>query len=256
MTSFQSCRLRIEPPTARLTLSKPPLNVLDLSGLEELHRALDEVETRAGVSSLILSAEGDRAFSAGVSVRDHLPDRLDDMLDVFHRLCRRFLGLDAVTIAAVRGAALGGAMELLSCCDFVVASKDSVFGQPEIDLACFPPLGCAAYPALLGKGRGSRIVLLGERFSADEAEAMGFLYRAVPAEDVEAEVEALVRKLSEKSPAALRLAKKALRVSTRRALEALPEIETLYREELAGTEDMREGLQAFLDKRKPEWKGK
>lgn len=256
MTTFQSCRLHVAPPTARIILSKPPLNILDLSALEELHRALDEVETHAGISSLVLSAEGDRAFSAGVDVRDHLPDRLDEMIEVFHRLCRRFLGLDAVTVAAVRGAALGGAMELLSCCDFVVASKDSVFGQPEIDLACFPPLGCALYPALLGKGRASRIVLLGERFSAAEAEAVGLLYRAVPLEDVEAEVEELVKKLSEKSPAALRLAKRALRISTERALEALPEIETLYREELAATEDMLEGLQAFLQKRKPEWKGK
>jgi cyclohexa-1,5-dienecarbonyl-CoA hydratase len=255
MTTFESCRLRIDPPTGRITLSKPPLNVLDLAGLEELHHVLDEVEAASGVASLVLSAEGERAFSAGVEVRDHLPDRLDEMIEVFHRLCRRFLGLDAVTIAAVRGAALGGAMELLSCCDFVVASKDSVFGQPEIELACFPPLGCAIYPALLGKARAHRIALLGERFSAAEAEAIGFLYRAVSPADVDAEVEELLKKLSEKSPAALRLAKRALRISTERALEALPEIETLYREELAVTEDMREGLQAFLEKRKPEWKG-
>jgi cyclohexa-1,5-dienecarbonyl-CoA hydratase len=256
MTVFRHCRLRIAPPTAWITLSKPPLNVLDLAAIEELHRVLDEVKIEAGISSLVLSAEGDRAFSAGVEVRDHLPDRLDEMIDVFHRLCRRFLGLDAVTIAAVRGAALGGAMELLSCCDFVVASKDSVFAQPEIDLACLPPLACALYPALLGKSRTSRIVLLGERISAAEAKAMGLLYRAVPTEEVEAEVERLVKKLSEKSPAALRLAKKALRLATERALESLPEIETLYREELAATEDMREGLQAFLEKRRPKWKGK
>jgi cyclohexa-1,5-dienecarbonyl-CoA hydratase len=255
MTSFASLSLRIAASTARITLSKPPLNVLDLEALDELHRALDEVEA-AGVTSLVLSAAGDRAFSAGVEVRDHFPDRLDDMIDVFHGLCRRALGLEAVTIVAVEGAALGGAMELIACFDLVVASNDSVFGQPEIDLACFPPLACALYPALLGRSRAHGIVLLGERFSAAEAEAMGLVYRVVPPGEVETEVENLVVKLSEKSPAVLRLAKKALRLSTERALDALPGIEAVYREELARTEDMREGLQAFLDKRKPAWKGR
>jgi cyclohexa-1,5-dienecarbonyl-CoA hydratase len=254
-TGYESCRLEFAPPVARLVLDRPPLNVLDLECVEELESALGEVASRADVSLLVIAAEGERAFSAGVEVRDHLPDRLEDMLETFHRFCRRLLELDAVTVAAVSGPALGGAMELLACCDFVVASRTSVFGQPEIDLACFPPLAAALYPALFGKARASSIVLLGEPMSAEEAKALGLVHDVVARDELESAVQALVEKLSKKSPAALRLAKKALRSSTDRALERLPEIETLYREELAATADMLEGLEAFLEKRKPSWKG-
>jgi cyclohexa-1,5-dienecarbonyl-CoA hydratase len=221
----------------------------------ELEAALDAVESRPDVSFLTISAEGERAFSAGVEVRDHLPERVDDMLDSFHRLCRRVLDLDAITVASVSGPALGGAMELLTCCDFVVATRISVFGQPEIDLACFPPLACALYPALFGKARASSIVLLGEPLSADAARALGLVHQVVSKDELDGAVLALIEKLSQKSPAALRIAKKALRIPIERALETLPEIETIYREELTATADMLEGLEAFLEKRRPSWKG-
>lgn len=251
-----TCRLDVAPPLATLTLAKPPLNVMDLEGIGALSRALDSVAARTDVTVLVLAAEGDKAFSAGVEVRDHFPDRLDDMIDSFHRLCRSLIEADAVTVAAVRGAALGGGMELAACCDFVIAAEGASFGQPEIELGCFPPLGAALYPSLFGPKHASAIILLGERLTAEEAKAIGLVSRVVPKTDLDSAVDELVSKLAGKSPAVLRLAKKALRGSTERALESLPEIESLYREELAATEDMLEGLTAFLEKRKPVWRGR
>lgn len=251
-----SSRVEVAPPRATLTLAKPPLNVLDFEEIGALQRAVDSVAARADVVVLVLRAEGEKAFSAGVEVRDHLPDRLDDMIDSFHRLCRSLIEVDSVTIAAVRGVALGGGMELAACCDFVLAAEGASFGQPEIELGCFPPLGAALYPSLLGAKRASEIVLLGERFSAAEARGMGLVHRVIAKAELDSAVDELVSKLASKSPAALRLAKKALRASTERALESLPEIESLYREELAATEDMLEGLQAFLEKRDPVWRGR
>jgi cyclohexa-1,5-dienecarbonyl-CoA hydratase len=232
------------------------LHVLNLEGIGDLQRALDSVAARGDISILVLASEGERAFSAGVEVRDHLPDRLDDMIESFHRFCRSLLEIDAVTIAAVRGVALGGGMELASCCDFVIAAEGASFGQPEIELGCFPPLGAALYPSLVGTRRATSIVLLGERLSAFEAQAAGIVSRVVPGQELESAVDEIASKLASKSPAALRLAKKALRIAAARALESLPEIESLYREELASTEDMLEGLNAFIEKRKPVWRGR
>ena len=251
-----TCRLDVAPPRATLTLAKPPLHVLDLEGIGAMQRALDSVAARDDIVALVLAAEGEKAFAAGVEVRDHFPDRLDDMLDSFHRLCRSLIEAEVVTVAAVKGAALGGGMELTACCDFVIAAEEASFGQPEIDLGCFPPLGASLYPSLFGARRANEIVLLGEHLTAEEARSIGFVSRVVPKTDLDSAVDELVSKLAGKSPAVLRLAKKALRVSTERALESLPEIESLYREELAATEDMLEGLEAFLEKRKPVWRGR
>jgi cyclohexa-1,5-dienecarbonyl-CoA hydratase len=251
-----SSRLEVTPPKATLTLANPPLNILSLEGIADLQRALDSVAARGDISVLVLASEGEKAFSAGVEVRDHLLDRLDDMLESFHRLCRSLLEIDAVTVAAVRGVALGGGMELVSCCDFVIAAEGASFGQPEIELGCFPPLGAALYPTLVGARRATSIILLGERMTAEDALHAGIASRVVPGHELESVVQELQSKLASKSPAALRLAKKALRTARERALESLPEIESIYREELASTEDMLEGLNAFLEKRKPVWRGR
>ncbi len=251
-----TCRLDVAPPLATLTLAKPPLHVLDLEGIGAMQRALDRVAARNDVVALVLAAEGEKAFSAGVEVRDHFPDRLDDLLDSFHHLCRSLIEAEAVTVAAVKGAALGGGMELTACCDFVIAAEGASFGQPEIELGCFPPLGAALYPSLFGAKRANAIVLLGERLTPEEAKAIGLVSTVVPRIDLDSAVDELVSKLAGKSPAVLRLAKKALRASTTRALESLPEIESLYREDLAATEDMLEGLEAFIEKRKPVWRGR
>jgi cyclohexa-1,5-dienecarbonyl-CoA hydratase len=230
--------------------------VLDLEAIGEMQRALDAAAARDDVVVLVLAAEGEKAFSAGVEVRDHFPDRLDDMIDSFHRLCRSLIEAEAVTVAVVKGAALGGGMELTACCDFVIAAEEASFAQPEIELGCFPPLGAALYPSLFGAKRANELVLLGERVTAEDARSMGLVSRVVPKADVDSAVDELVSKIAGKSPAVLRLAKRALRASIARALESLPDIETLYREELAATEDMLEGLEAFLEKRKPVWRGR
>jgi len=250
------CLLDMAPPRATLTLAKPPFHVLDLEGIGAMQRALDSVVARDDIVVLVLAAEGEKAFSAGVEVRDHFPDRLDDMIESFHRLGRSLIEAEAVTVAAVRGVALGGGMELTACCDFVIAAEGAAFGHPEIELGCFPPLGAALYPSLFGARRSKEIVLLGERLTAEEAKSLGLVSRVVPEADLDSAVDELVSKLAGKSSAVLRLAKKALRASTTRALESLPEVETLYREELAATEDMLEGLEAFLQKRKPVWRGR
>ena len=250
-------RLDFRGRIATVILDRPPLNILDLEALAQLDSALDRVSRRPGLQLVVVRAAGTRAFSAGVAVEDHTPDKIGAMLGSFHSALRRVIDLAPLTVAAVDGHCLGGGMELAACCDLVVATGRSTFGQPEIRLSCFPPVAAALSPALLGPGRAIDLVMTGRVISCAEAAAMGFVARKAPdggLEDALAELEAEV---TASSAAALALAKKALIAGADRRQQfdrALVETERIYLEELARCDDLEEGVRAFIDKRPPVWR--
>ncbi len=246
---------QIADHTATIVIDRPPLNILNLSTIAELEEALGRVAQNDGVAVLVIRGAGGRAFSAGVAVEDHTPDRIASMIDEFHGCLRRLESLDAVTIAAVRGHCLGGGMELAAACDLVVASDDSRFGQPEIKLGCFPPYAAARYPRQLGAGRAADLLLTGRTIDATEATRMGFVARRAAPASFNDTVATLVNELTRHSTPVLHQTKKALRAG--RDLPpaaALAEAERIYLEELAKLEDMREGVDAFVGKRDPSWR--
>ncbi|HBL27500.1 MAG TPA: enoyl-CoA hydratase/isomerase family protein, partial [Acidobacteria bacterium] len=131
----QTVRVERSGRVARLTIDRPPLNVLDIPTLEQLAGAVASLDRADDdLQVVVLRGAGDRAFSAGVSVQDHTPDKVGPMLETFHRAIRRLRDLPAVTVAAVQGHCLGGGMELAMACDLVVAADNARFGQPEIKL--------------------------------------------------------------------------------------------------------------------------
>ncbi|MCZ6451469.1 MAG: enoyl-CoA hydratase/isomerase family protein, partial [Deltaproteobacteria bacterium] len=146
---------------AVITLVRPPLNVLDLSMLRELRRALDSVDGDGAVDFLVLRGGGDRAFSAGVDVKDHTRQKVPEMLEVVHGVIRRLLTLRQITIALVRGACLGGGCELASSCDLILASEESFFATPEINVGCYPPVALARFPSQIGYHRAAEMILTG-----------------------------------------------------------------------------------------------
>jgi cyclohexa-1,5-dienecarbonyl-CoA hydratase len=246
----------IDGPLARVEIRRPPLNILDLDALAALDRAFAALaEAEPAPRVVLLSAAGERAFSAGVAVEDHTRDKIGRMLDSFHGAVRRLRALPAVSVAVVRGLCLGGGMELAASCDLVVAAEGASFGQPEIDLACFPPLGAALYPRALGPRRAADLVLTGRRLSAAEAEAWGLVSRRVPDGELDAAADELAATLLAKSGAALAIARRALAAGENEPFdEALAAAEHLYAEDLCATEDMEEGVAAFLEKRPPRWR--
>jgi len=123
---------------ATLTIDRPPLNILDISTIDRLGEAIAGLAADPELLVIVLRGAGERAFSAGVAVQDHTPDRVGPMLDSLHGTIRRLRDLDAVTIAAVHGHCLGGGMELAMACDLVIAGDDARFAVPEIELGCFP----------------------------------------------------------------------------------------------------------------------
>jgi cyclohexa-1,5-dienecarbonyl-CoA hydratase len=236
--------------TATITLNRPPLNILDIPTIARLGEAVSELE---GLQLVVVRGAGGRAFSAGVAVQDHTPDLVGPMLESLHGAIRKLRDLSAVTVAAVQGHCLGGGMELALACDLVIATEDARFGQPEIELGCYPPVAAALYPALIGPGRTLDLLLTGRTLTCEEAERMGLVARRVPSLD-----EGLAKLSAEilaKSAAVVRLTKKAVRAGRDRGFtEALAESERLYLDELCPTADMAEGIAAFLEKRRPVWK--
>lgn len=238
---------------ATVTLNRPPLNILDIPTIARLGEVVSELAGDADLQVVVIRGAGERAFSAGVAVQDHTPDKVGPMLESLHGAIRKLRDLSAVTVAAVRGHCLGGGMELALACDLVVATEDARFGQPEIELGCYPPVAAALYPSLIGPGRTLDLLLTGRTLSCEEAERMGLVARRVA--DLDEGVAKLTAEITARSAAVVRLTKKAVQAGRDRGFsEALAESERLYLEELCPTADMEEGIAAFLEKRRPVWK--
>ncbi len=239
----------------RITLSDPPLNILDIAMLEELRDAIANVEPDR--HALIIDAQGDKAFSAGASVQDHLGDRVAAMLGTFHDCFRMLDKLDVVTIALVRGAALGGGCELALACDFVLASDRARFGQPEINLGVFPPVAAYQLSRQLAPRKGLELLLTGDPIDAATADRLGLVNAVFPIAEFDVRADEWLQRLYKQSASSLRLARKAFRLAQSAEFnERLAEVERLYLDDLMKTSDANEGLNAFIEKRKPVWSGK
>jgi cyclohexa-1,5-dienecarbonyl-CoA hydratase len=244
-------------PVTRLVINRPPLNILDLNTIRELNSSLGDAFKGEGVRLVEIRGAGDKAFSAGVDVRDHLPDRAPEMLPKFHSLIRAVLYAPCPVLAVVRGHCLGGGMELAMSCDFIVASDDARFGQPEIKLGAFPPVATVLLSRLIPEKKALEIILTGEPIAAEEARRLGLVNRVVGSAELEHEVETFSGLLLAQSAQVTMLARKAARLALRATLEnALRESERIYLEHLLATEDASEGLRAFLEKRPPVWTNK
>ena len=245
-----------EGRAATLTFGRPPLNILDLDLLAGLDAAIANLADDRELQLLFVRGAGEKAFSAGVSVQDHTPDKLDRMLLSFHGALARLRDLEALTVALVDGHCLGGGMELALVADLVLATERSRFGQPEIALGCYPPVAAALYPQRIGSGRTLELLLTGRMFDCAEALALGFVHeRLADRAALDDRAAALSAAIQRQSAAVTRLTKRAVRAGETRAYApALAEAERLYLRELTATADMAEGIQAFVDKRPPVWR--
>ena len=241
---------------ARIALHHAPVNVIDIPMMEELAFALAEIESRSDISVLVLSGAG-RAFSAGVDVAAHTPDKVEAMLVKFHAVVCAVVAGRKVTIAAVHGNCLGGGAELAMVCDIVYTAASAQWGFPEIMLGCYPPVACTALAALVGQKRAAELILTGRMISGSDAAAIGLANRAVPDAELAVVVDETVQQLLHLSPAALAVTKKA--IYARDAIhfdKGLARAEKIYLEELMKTADAQEGIRAFMERRSPKWTGK
>ncbi|MFQ5706602.1 MAG: enoyl-CoA hydratase-related protein [bacterium] len=237
----------------RLTLNAPKGNVLDKEMMTELSQAIQQEGQRPSVKALVFQGAGDH-FSFGASVADHQKEFVAEMLTIFHQLMRALIETSKPMFALVRGQCLGGGLELAAFCHWIFAAEDAKFGQPEIKLAVFPPVASLILPFRIGQAAADDLVLSGRSISAEEAQQLGLVHSVSsdPAKDLEA---FLSEHIFPKSPVALKYAAKSSRYEMYQAfLRNIKAVEKIYVEELMATRDANEGIQAFLEKRKPIWK--
>ena len=208
-TTVESLAVENDGAVARIILRRPPLNILTVEMLEDLNQVLHGLREAPRLRAFVLAAEG-KAFSAGVAVEDHLPDKAALMLATFNETFRLLRGLACPMISAVQGPALGGGCELACFADLVFASESATFGQPEIKLGVFPPMAALHFPHRIGLARTLQFVLTGDIISAREAERIGLADRVVPPAELFSAVDNAVAGFRAKSAPALRLTKRAV----------------------------------------------
>ncbi|HME81666.1 MAG TPA: enoyl-CoA hydratase-related protein [Candidatus Eremiobacteraceae bacterium] len=228
----------------RITLRAGALNVLDTADVRHLEQVICELDDCAVV---LLHAESDRAFCAGMEVADHLPDRAPAMLEAVDRLCVAFLAASPVTVAKIGAPAIGGGLELVLLCDLAICSHRAKFSLPEITLAALPPIACGLLAQAIGSRRAADLILTGRTIDAATAELWGIVREAVPAERLDAAASDLCQSLLSLSADALRCCKRAIRAGN------VEEAVHIYIQDLVPTPDAAEGINAFLERRKPEF---
>jgi cyclohexa-1,5-dienecarbonyl-CoA hydratase len=242
---------------AKLTINRPPVNVVNYEAISEINAALEELKKDEATKVLLIRGAGNKAFCAGVEVKDHVGDAMSLMMREFGKIFILLKNLGKPSIAVVNGVALGGGCELVAGCDMAIASEKAKFGQPEIVLGGLAPVAAAILPRLLGEKKAFEMVLVGESINAQEAERIGLINKVVSEEELDKVAEELARKFLEKSGLSVKLCREAFyqcadKAEFETALQKATELGIKTWE----TGDGQEGLKAFLEKRKPVWKNK
>jgi cyclohexa-1,5-dienecarbonyl-CoA hydratase len=253
---YQHIKFGIDDRVARITFARPPVNIFNIAMMREINDALNRCSQQRQLVAVVFDASPDcRAFSAGVAVEEHGEDLIFQMLDTFHAIFRTLEQIARPAIAVVDGAALGGGCELVMACDMAIASDRARFGQPEIKLGVYPPVAAVLLPHVIGDKRARELILTGELIDAAEAARLGLVNYVVPVNQLEGKTLEVLSRFRNLSSTALELTKRAIDLGRGRSLDsALKQVEDMYLHELMKTQDATEGINAFIEKRKPVWR--
>ena len=252
--SYRHIAAEIKDGLGTITLNRPPVNILNIAMMKEINDVLEAWQGKKDLKVVLFDAKG-KCFSTGVDVGEHMGDLANKMIAVFHGMFRLLDKLGVPTVASVYGSCLGGGCELAIFCDLVIATEGAKFGQPEIKVGVFPPIAAQILPRIIGRKAAMELILSGRIFSAQEARQIGLVNRVVTEEELKSATTEFLKPLLKLSAEVLRKTKKAIVAGLRDDFEqSLTAIEDIYLNELMQTSDAHEGLKAFLEKRRPQWK--
>jgi enoyl-CoA hydratase len=244
-----------------IKLNRPPVNPLSVQSYHELYEAVCELDGDESIGAILITGAGDKAFAAGLDVKDVMGKSAVETLDFLWSAPRKtfdkLTGTEKPTIAAVFGLALGGGCEVAICCDLRIASEDAIFGVPEISLGIMPGSGATQrLPRLVGLAKAKEMLYLGENVNAQEAYRVGLVNKVVPRDKLMEEAMAVAKKLASKPRRALGLIKRCVDNGLNMDLASGLTLEMDCFSIAFTSEDGREGINAFVEKRKPNFKGK
>jgi enoyl-CoA hydratase len=257
--SYEDIRVKKEGRIATITVDRP--NVLNATRHEtmlEIGRALDDIEADENIRVIVLTGAGEKAFISGGDISAMASDPLwADKAPKGQEVCTRIEFFPKPVIARINGIALGAGIEIAMCCDIRIAAETAIMGQPEVRLGIIPGYGATQrLPRLVGMGKAKELILMGVRISAPEALRIGLVNQVVPVSDLDNAVMQAAEKLLGMGPVALHMAKTAMNYGNQADLRTGLAMEARCYSHCFRTEDRIEGVNAFLEKRRPQFKGK
>ncbi len=248
---------RVEGNIAHLIINREQQrNALSGQAISLFMKYLDAAETNEDIRVILITGTGDKAFCSGADLGGAAGGEIKEVFGNYARLLKRLAGYPKPIVAKINGYCLAGGMGLMLACDIVISRNDTKFGTPEVNVGLFPMMiGALIYRNVLRK-KAMEMVLMGEKLSSEQALEMGLITRAVPPQKLDAEVEKTLNSLAAKSPVGIKIGKEAFYTMADMPFEEAVDFLSVKIAEVAATEDAREGITAFFEKRKPVFKGK
>ena len=247
----------VEKNVARLIINREAQrNAISLEAIELFSKCLDEAEKDENVRVILITGSGEKAFCSGADLGGAVDGKIQQGFKSYARLITRLSSYPKPVVARINGACMAGGMGLMLACDIVIAKKDAKFGTPEVNVGLWPMMiGALIYRNVLRK-KAMEMILLGERLTADQALSMGLITRVVQPDELDVEVDQILKSLAAKSPIGMKIGKEAFYAMADMPFEQAVDFLSDKIAEVAATDDAREGITAFIEKRKPMFKGK